>query len=70
MSMFPGPGARVYYNEAGEPLGWDYPADPEEHDPYDDYDLHNYDPDEWCDEHEQYDCGEDHEPSSTSIGGL
>jgi hypothetical protein len=25
--MFPGPGAQVYYNEAGEPLGWDYPND-------------------------------------------
>ena len=25
--MFPGAGARVYYNEAGEPIGWDYPAD-------------------------------------------
>ena len=34
--MFPGAGAQVYYNEAGEPLGWDYPSydepeDPEEH---------------------------------------
>ncbi len=36
---FPGAGAQVYYNEAGEPLGWDYPA---EDDPY--YDpLDNYD---------------------------
>lgn len=26
MSMFPGPGAVVYRNEAGEPLGWDYPS--------------------------------------------
>ena len=25
--MFPGAGASVYYNEAGEPLGWDYPVD-------------------------------------------
>jgi hypothetical protein len=25
--MFPGANARVDYNEAGEPLGWDYPAD-------------------------------------------
>jgi hypothetical protein len=23
MSMFPTAGAQVYYNEAGEPLGWD-----------------------------------------------
>ncbi len=28
--MFPGPHAQVYYNEAGEPLGWDYPPDPAE----------------------------------------
>lgn len=27
--MFPGPNANVYYNEAGEPLGWDYPSDDE-----------------------------------------
>lgn len=25
--MFPGAGAQVYRNEAGEPIGWDYPAD-------------------------------------------
>lgn len=31
MSMFPGAGAQVYYNEAGEPLGWDYPSDPSEY---------------------------------------
>lgn len=24
---FPGAGAQVYYNEAGEPIGWDYPSD-------------------------------------------
>lgn len=27
--MFPGPGAQIYYNEAGEVLGWDYPPDPD-----------------------------------------
>jgi len=37
--MFPGPGARIYRNEAGEPLGWDSsdaydPGDPG--DPHDD----------------------------------
>lgn len=32
---FPGAGAHVYYNEAGEPLGWDYP----------DYDEPPYDTD-------------------------
>ncbi len=33
--MFPGYGAQIYRNDAGEPLGWDYPddgpADPEDH---------------------------------------
>lgn len=42
MSMFPGPGAHVIYNEAGEPLGWDYPG---QNDPYepDDFDEDFYD---------------------------
>lgn len=42
MSMFPGAGAVIYRNEAGEPIGWDYPSEPEEYgsDPYDDYDHH------------------------------
>ncbi len=35
--MFPGAGAQVYYNEAGEPLGWDYPDLYEpDYDPYND----------------------------------
>lgn len=34
--MFPGPGAVVYRNEEGEPLGWDYPSEPEPMDPYED----------------------------------
>lgn len=25
MSMFPGAGARIFKNEVGEPIGWDYP---------------------------------------------
>lgn len=25
--MFPGPGAQIHRNEAGEPIGWDYPED-------------------------------------------
>lgn len=25
--MFPGAGATVYRNEAGEPIGWDYPSE-------------------------------------------
>jgi rubrerythrin len=24
---FPGPGAHIYRNEAGEPIGWDYPSE-------------------------------------------
>ena len=33
--MFPGPGAQIYRNEAGEVLGWDYPSsEPHEPDPY------------------------------------
>lgn len=35
MTMFPGAGAQVYYNEAGEPLGWDYPSEPDPDDFYD-----------------------------------
>lgn len=34
--MFPGPGAQVYRNEAGEPLGWDYPGDGDDPGDYDD----------------------------------
>lgn len=30
--MFPGADARVYYNDEGEPLGWDYPSDPDSND--------------------------------------
>lgn len=37
--MFPGAGAQVYRNEAGEPLGWDYPSDDDPGDPYDDYEV-------------------------------
>ena len=36
--MFPGAGASVTYNDAGEPLGWDYPSEYEgmpESEPYD-----------------------------------
>lgn len=25
--MFPGTNAQIYRNEAGEPIGWDYPSD-------------------------------------------
>ncbi len=43
--MFPGAGAHVYYNEAGEPLGWDYPNYDEPPD-VDDYDRWADEPDE------------------------
>lgn len=47
--MFPGANAQVYYNEAGEVLGWDYPSD----EPYemDDYEMANA-PD-ICDEYKE-----------------
>ena len=43
--MFPGPGARIYRNEDGEPIGWDYPSDdpPEPVDDDDDLDWDAYD---------------------------
>lgn len=43
--MFPGAGAVVYTNEAGEPLGWDYPSyDEPDYDPYEeDYDPYEED---------------------------
>jgi len=27
--VFPGAHSQVYYNEAGEPLGWDEPSEPD-----------------------------------------
>lgn len=51
--LFPGAGAQVYRNEAGEPIGWDYPdTDP----PYDD----NQDPYQQLDASDYCDCGEPH----------
>ncbi len=41
--MFPGYGAQIYHNDAGEVLGWDYP---DRDDPYD-----PYDPDEYWEDH-------------------
>jgi hypothetical protein len=35
--MFPGAGAQIYYNEAGEVIGWDYPS----------YDEPEYNDDDW-----------------------
>lgn len=51
--MFPGAGARVDYNEAGEPVSWDYPA-------YDDLDEPPY-ADHYEDDGEEYDEEEDDE---------
>jgi hypothetical protein len=49
-AMFPGAGARIDYNEAGEPVGWDYPGyDDGEYDP-DDFDEPDDEPDEDDDE--------------------
>ena len=45
--MFPGYGAQIYYNDAGEPLGWDYP----DHDAPPDVD----DYDRWDDQPEEED---------------
>ena len=38
MSMFPGAGAVIYRNEAGEPIGWDTPSEPDPYDAYDEWD--------------------------------
>jgi hypothetical protein len=38
MSAFPGAGARIFTNDAGEVVGWDYPSDPDPADRYDDRD--------------------------------
>lgn len=47
MSMFPGAGAVIEYNEAGEPTGWDYPSEPDmgdvEQDWYAVYDIDDED---------------------------
>jgi hypothetical protein len=39
VSMFPGPGATIHRNEAGEPIGWSYEStDAPDFDPYEDAD--------------------------------
>lgn len=57
---FPGAGAQVYYNEAGEPLGWDSPQYDEGPDP-DDFDEFESDDYEICDE-----CGEEFDDGDTA----
>ena len=59
--MFPGPGAQIYYNEAQEPIGWDYPPDSDEvrewlrEEAYEAYDRTGFadEPDEEDDEDEE-----------------
>jgi hypothetical protein len=44
--MFPGAGASVYYNEAGEPMGWDAPDEgPYYPDDFDRDDIDDFDDD-------------------------
>lgn len=51
---FPGAGAQIYRNEAGEPLGWDHPSYDDGPDPDDfdecDYDDENFDECDYDDE--------------------
>lgn len=54
---FPGAGARIFTNEAGEPIGWDYPSDEPYEDWTPDYDSRwqeGFDEGEWCEG-----CGEE-----------
>lgn len=47
--MFPGANARIFRNEAGEVLGWDYPSD-NPNDDWDEFDqaFEGEQPDDWC----------------------
>lgn len=65
---FPGAGAQVYYNEVGEPTGWDYPGYDEGPDP-DDFDVYDDEPDE--DDEEWEDDGDEpdiHDPAHETSG--
>lgn len=58
MSAFPGPGANIIRNEAGEVLGWDYPSYEDEG--FFDFDedfRHRYD----MSDDEFYDVDSDHD---------
>lgn len=64
--MFPTAHSIVYRNEAGEVLGWDNPGREDEwYDPDDYLDYDNED--EWCEQHEQHNCGEAHETAITYV---
>ena len=59
--MFPGPGAEIYRNEAGEVLGWDFPSD-DPPDPDDWYEQTGWESDEFFYAAEVFDvcqCGDD-----------
>ena len=61
--MFPGPNAQVYYNEAGEPLGWDYPSYDEPYEEFEDQERRYWKLTcEGCGLHpEDCECGDDDE---------
>lgn len=65
MTMFPGASATVYRNEDGEPIGWDYPSEPDpgdmQDDWYDDDWYDDYEDDEDCDCFRCTNCGRDYE---------
>lgn len=63
---FPGAGAQVYYNEAGEPTGWDYPGYDEGPDP-DDFDPNDFDEDGDSDEVMCDECGNEYESGDPEI---
>jgi len=54
---FPSAGSVVYYNDAGEPIGWDAPS-------Y--YDTEPYDPDEWYESHAWDDDEDEDEDEETT----
>ncbi len=63
---FPGAGAQVYYNEAGEPTGWDYPGyDDGEYDPDDYLPDDDDDDDGWEDDGDEPDI---HDPAHETCG--
>jgi len=70
--MFPGAGAQIYRNEAGEPVGWDYLSCDEGPDLDDYYDnCDNYDEDDEGDDEEWEDEGDEpdiHDPAHETSG--
>ncbi len=65
MSMFPGAGAVIEKNEAGEVVGWDYPSEPDMGDvEMDWYEVRYFDDEDEDDEYDDTFIG-----SETSSGG-